>query len=261
MKDKFKYIYGPVSSWRLGRSLGIDPISQKEKQCVFDCCYCQIGRAKAISLNRKVFVKEGEIIKEISLLKKNAKIDYITFSGSGEPTLAKNLGVLIKRIKKIRSEPVAVITNSAVLHRSDVVKDLKEADLVMAKLDAAHSSVFKKVNCPYNSINFSKLVLNLKKFRKTYNKTLALQIMFVKDNIKDAEAIADISSKIKADIIFINTPLRPSGVRPLTKIQMKKIKSIFVKKGLEVISVFDKKRKKAKPFNIKETLKRRGSKN
>ena len=107
-KQKFKYIYGPVSSWRLGRSLGVDPLSQKNKICTFDCIYCQVGRAKPSQVQRKIYVPTKDIIQEIKNLPK-IKADYITFSGKGEPTLAKNLGILIKQIKKIRKAEVKKI--------------------------------------------------------------------------------------------------------------------------------------------------------
>lgn len=257
-KSNFKYIYGPVSSWRLGASLGIDALSQKTKQCGFDCIYCQVGRAKPSPMCRKIFVPTKKIISEIRKLPKNTKIDYLTFSGNGEPTLAKNMGELIEEVKKIREEPVAVITNSALLGRKAVRDDLLKADLVMAKLDASSQELLKIVNNPNRSIVFSDLVLNLKKFRRDYKKIFALQIMFVKENCGYADSIACLAGKIKADFIFINTPLRPSGCRPLSAVQMKKIKKEFLKQGIETISVFDKARKNTLPLSIEATIKRRG---
>ncbi len=259
-KGEFKYIYGPVSSWRLGRSLGIDPISQRTKQCVFDCVYCQVGRALPCSVRRKVFVPTKSIVSEIRQLPKGTKIDYLTFSGSGEPTLAKNLGELIEEVKKIRKEPVAVITNSSLLGKKDVRESLLKADLVMAKLDASSQELLKVVNNPAKSIVFSDLVLDLKYLRRVYKKILALQIMFIQENIDCAAGIARIAGQIKADKIFLNTPLRPSTCRPLSVAQMNKIKKEFLKQGLETICVFDKARKKKVfPISAAATLRRRGA--
>jgi len=199
-----------VSSWRLGRSLGIDPISQKTKQFVFDCVYCQIGRARSSSARRKIFVPIAGIIAEIKKLPINAGIDYLTFSGSGEPTLAKNLAELIEKIKKIRKEPVAVITNSCLLGKKEVREDISKADLIMAKLDASSKEMLKAVNNPLKSIVFSDILLNLKRLRRSYKKILTLQIMFAKENINYAGSIAHIAGEIKEDKIFINTPLRSS---------------------------------------------------
>ena len=108
---KYKYIYGPVSSWRLGRSLGIDPISSFQKTCTFDCVYCQSGRTEVFSTRREVFVPTEALIQELNSLPE-VSIDYITFAGNGEPTLAKNLGGMIRAVKIIRREKIAVITNS-----------------------------------------------------------------------------------------------------------------------------------------------------
>ncbi len=199
-----------MSSWRLGRSLGIDPISQKTKQFVFDCVYCQIGRARSSSARRKIFVPIAGIIAEIKKLPINAGIDYLTFSGSGEPTLAKNLAELIEKIKKIRKEPVAVITNSCLLGKKEVREDISKADLIMAKLDASSKEMLKAVNNPLKSIVFSDILLNLKRLRRSYKKILTLQIMFAKENINYAGSIAHIAGEIKEDKIFINTPLRSS---------------------------------------------------
>lgn len=173
-----------------GRSLGIDPISQKTKQCVFDCIYSQVDRALPSLIRRKNFVPAKGIVSEVRKLPKKTKIDYLTFSGNGEPTLAKNLGGIDRRSKKIRKEPVAVITNSSLLGERNVIIDLMRADLVMAKLDACSQELLKLVNNPLKSIVLSKIISNLKQFRRVYKKVLALQIMFVEKNMNHAGRIA-----------------------------------------------------------------------
>ncbi|GAG26027.1 unnamed protein product, partial [marine sediment metagenome] len=179
----YKYIYGPVPSWRLGSSLGIDPLSEKVKICNFDCIYCQIGKTKIFAKERRVFVPTAKIIKEIKPLPA-IRIDYITFSGSGEPTLAKNLGRMIKAIKKIRKEKIAVLTNSSLMHRKDVQKDLLLADFVVAKLDAHLQDIFVRINQPMKTIGLEKIINGIKKFKGRFRGKLALQIMFVKKNKK-----------------------------------------------------------------------------
>jgi len=121
-KKQYKYIYGPVPSWRLGSSLGIDPLSAKDKICSFDCIYCQIGKTTIHTKKRKVFVSAEQLIEELKSLPP-VDIDYITFSGRGEPTLAKNLGEMIAEVKKIRKEPVAVLTNASLLYDKEVRED------------------------------------------------------------------------------------------------------------------------------------------
>ena len=136
MNKKYQYIYGPVSSWRLGSSLGVDPLSQKEKICSFDCLYCQLGKTRILTETRKLYVSKEDILKEFQDLP-DISTDYITFSGRGEPTLAENLGQMISAVKAIRPEPIAVITNSSLMGRQDVREEISGADFVICKLDVA----------------------------------------------------------------------------------------------------------------------------
>jgi wyosine [tRNA(Phe)-imidazoG37] synthetase (radical SAM superfamily) len=252
----YKYIYGPVNSWRLGRSLGIDPVSSVKKICTFDCVYCQVGQAKPCLSKRKVFVSTEKIIGELKSLPK-LDIDYITFSGSGEPTLAKNLGKLIKQIRSLRKERIAVLTNSTLFNRKDVQKELMHADLVEAKLDAPSEIAFQSINRPQNTFSIKRVIDGIKKFRKIYKGSLALQIMFTKDNITQADKLAVIAKSIKPDVVHINTPLRPSLSKPVSKAEIKKAREYF--DGLEVLSVYDApNRIKTKPISIKQTMSRRG---
>ena len=252
---EYKYIYGPVPSWRLGSSLGIDPISEKKKICSFDCSYCQLGRTAIHTKKRKVFVPVEKIIGEIESLPP-VDIDYITFSGRGEPTLAKNLGEMITAVKRTRKEPVAVLTNASLLCDKEVRNDLFKADLVVAKLDAASEGVFKKINNPVKGLSLSETVKGIKKFLSEYTGKLALQIMFVEDNEKEAKELARLAGEIGADEVQINTPLRPCAVKPLSRSRIKGIEKHF--EGLNVISVYKSVRKRVKPVSRKDTIKRRG---
>ncbi|MBP7089055.1 MAG: radical SAM protein [Candidatus Omnitrophica bacterium] len=232
----FKYIYGPVPSWRLGSSLGIDPISQSKKICNFDCIYCQLGETLFFSDERKIFVSVDAIIKELSLLPP-VKIDYITFSGAGEPTLAENLGEMVRAVKKIRNNKIAVLTNSSLLYREDVQKDLLLTDLVAVKLDASSQNIFELVNQPFQDILFENIIVAIKKFKNIYKGKLALQIMFMPENKIYAKEIAQIAKEISPDEVQINTPLRPSGVKALSKKEIDRIKEYF--KGLNTVLVYE----------------------
>jgi len=254
-KTRYKYIYGPVSSWRLGTSLGIDPISRDKKICTFDCVYCQVGQTAVLSDKREVFVPTKKIIEEIQSLPP-LKIDYITFSGRGEPTLAKNLGEIIRRIRDARRGKIAVITNASLVDRKDVQEDLAFADLVMLKLDACSEESFLRINRPVPSVKFNKSLQGMKKFRSGYKGKLALQIMFVEENKDCAPEIAGLAKDINTDEVQINTPLRPCRVRPLPKEELDSIKEYF--KGMNVISVYEGTRKKVEPVSKDDTLKRRG---
>lgn len=249
---KFKYIYGPVFSWRLGISLGIDPLGGKIKICSFDCIYCQIGRTDILTRERKEFVSTEKIIEEIESLPP-LKIDYITFSGMGEPTLAENLDRIAKGIREIRKEKIAILTNASLMDREDVREDLSLFDLVIAKLDAHSQDSLERINKPLKDIKFERILGGIRKFKK---ERLALQVMFSEENKDNAKEIAKIIKEISPLQVQINTPLRPSGVKPLSKKEIYRIKEYFG--GLNTICVYDVRKKKVLPINKEETLKRRG---
>jgi len=255
MTKNYKYIYGPVPSWRLGSSLGIDPLSQDEKVCTFDCIYCQIGETGFLTDERKTFIPVSEITDELNSLPP-LEIDYITFSGTGEPTLAENLGEMIKAVKQIRREKIAVLTNSSLIHREDVQKDLFCADFVVAKLDAPSQKAFEQVNKPLNTIKIGNIIQSIKDFKSCYIGKLALQIMFIEQNKHYALEIAKIAKEISPDEIQINTPLRSCKVKPLPKQELDEIKQHF--EGLNAISVYEAETRKVESVSEENTLKRRG---
>ncbi|MFH1855832.1 MAG: radical SAM protein [Candidatus Omnitrophota bacterium] len=255
-KTKYKHIYGPLYSWRLGVSLGVDLISGIEgKVCSFDCIYCQIRKTSKVSTRRKVFVPTAAIVKEIKSMP-SLRVDYITFAGMGEPALAKNLGEVIRAVKKLRKEKTVVLTNASLLYRKDVRDDLSEADFVIAKLDASSQCLFSVMNRPAKGLRFDKTLRAIKAFRNKYKGKFALQVMFTPENKNAALEIARIAGEIKPDEVQLNTPLRLCPIKPLSFREMGKIKKCF--KGLNIISVYDKKKKQIRAFNEKETLKRRG---
>jgi wyosine [tRNA(Phe)-imidazoG37] synthetase (radical SAM superfamily) len=254
-KENLRYIYGPVSSWRLGSSLGIDPISDRYKICTFDCVYCQLGRTHKFANERKVFVSVDEIIDEINSLP-DIKIDYITFSGRGEPTLARNLGEMIKSIKTIRKEKIAVITNSSLMDKDDVIEDLLLADFVMAKLDAYSQNSFEAINRPMIGLTFDAILDGIKRFRRVYKNKFALQVMFIEENKNYVGELSQLAREISPDEIQINTPLRPCKVKPLPKEEIDKIKEYF--RDMNYISVYDVEKREVKPLSTKDTIQRRG---
>jgi wyosine [tRNA(Phe)-imidazoG37] synthetase (radical SAM superfamily) len=176
---KFHYIYGPVPSWRVGSSLGIDLLSQKENICSFDCPYCQLGKTKITTITRQTYVPVDNILKELDRLPEDISIDYLTLSGRGEPTLAKNLGDIIKLLKEARKEPVAVITNSSLMNRQDVCEELSCADFVIAKLDACSSESLMEVDKPFPEMKFENIVEGMQIFRKHFRGKMAIQAMFM----------------------------------------------------------------------------------
>lgn len=256
MADKYKYIYGPVPSWRLGRSLGIDPISTAEKTCPFNCTYCQLGESVKYETERRVFVPTDEIVNEIASLPDDVEIDFFTFSGRGEPTLARNLGELIEAVRKVRGGPIAVLTDSSLMDRADVRHNLENADLVMAKLDVPNEQLFQAINRPAPGITFSRILEGLKSFSRTYRGRFALQIMFIEANMEAAEDIAKVAMELRPDEVQLNTPLRPSAVAPLGRKEMERIALAF--EGLDIVNVYEGLQKDVRPLSTKDALFRRG---
>jgi len=253
--SKFKYIYGPVFSWRLGQSLGVDPLSEAAKVCTFNCTYCQVGNAKSVQGKREIFVPTKELLKEIDSLGR-VKLDYITFSGMGEPTLAKNLGNIIRAIRRRRKVKIAILSNASLITRKDVQRDLMLADFVALKLDVHSQGLLSRVNKPTKGLMLSSIIRGIKDFKKRYKGKLTLQIMFTSANKKYAKEIAGLAKEIDPDEVHINTPLRPCGVKPITKKGIDSIKKLF--KGLNISSVYDKNKKRVKPISSKDIARRRG---
>jgi len=248
-----KSIYGPVPSWRLGRSLGVDPICSNKKICSFDCVYCQLGKTIEKTMERKEYVDTGKVIKELDETEKN-NVDVITFSGTGEPTLNSGIGKMIAHAKKF-GFPVAVLTNSSFLGVPSVRDDLKEADILCAKLDAHNEEIFQKINNPVKGLSFKNVLNGIKEFKKEFKGKLALQMMFIEYNIDYAKEMAELAAELKPDEVQLDTPLRKSAVRPLNEKEMEKIGKRF--SGMNYISVYEKKKPKVKPMDAEETFKRR----
>jgi wyosine [tRNA(Phe)-imidazoG37] synthetase (radical SAM superfamily) len=254
-KKDLKYIYGPVPSWRLGSSLGIDLLSRKDKICTFDCVYCQVGKTFKFEKERKTYVPADEIMEEIKSVSAPG-VDYITFSGRGDPTLAENLGQVIKGVRTLRKDKIAVITNSSLMHRQDVRNDLLLADFVIAKLDACSQKSLETINMPIKEITFNVILEGIKQFKSEYKGKLALQIMFIEENKENAREISRIAGEINPDEVQINTPLRPCGVKSLSREELNTIKEYFG--DMNIISVYESERKKVEPISKEATLRRRG---
>ncbi len=168
----------------------------------------------------------------------------MTFSGTGEPTLAKNLGKLIDIAKDVSGLPVAVLTNSSLQSKKDVRRELARADIVKGKLDASNEGLLRLINRPHEKILLSKILTGLKKFRKEFAGRFELEVMFVPENKDFSGAIAEVVKTIEPDEVQINTPLRPSPVRALTPDELKEVQRDF--EGMNLVSVYEAKKPKVK---------------
>ncbi len=260
--QKTGYIFGPVPSRRLGRSLGIDLIPSKT--CTYDCLYCQVGRTTQKTIERKSWISIDEIITELKG-KLSTKPDFITLSGSGEPTLNSDCGLLIEKIKQITDVPVAVITNGSLLFMPEVRNSLKRADVVMPTLVAGDEETFKKIHRPTPEITFDKMLQGLIDFKKEFTGKYWLEVFIIaglNDSDRQIDKIAACIEKIRPDKVQLNTITRPpsENVESVSKLRLAQIaKRIY--KNAEVIADF-KSNDKTGDFNIKsndvvEMLKRR----
>jgi wyosine [tRNA(Phe)-imidazoG37] synthetase (radical SAM superfamily) len=237
-----KYIYGPVPSRRLGFSLGVDVIPYKV--CTLDCVYCQLGSTTQKVIERKPYFEADDVLEELrDFLAKKPHMDFITFSGSGEPTLNSEIGVMIKKLKDMSSVPVAVLTNGTLLSREDVRKDLIEADVILPSLDAVSQKVFKRINRPHEFLEITTIINGLKNFRDMFKGQIWLEIMLVKginDNTDELSRIKESLHQIRPDKVHLNTVIRPPSeiyAEALNHAEMTAVKN-FLGEGCEVIAEF-----------------------
>ena len=259
-----RYLYGPVASWRLGRSLGVDIISTAEKTCSFECVYCQLGRTVNKATKRRVFVPTAAIERELQALAPFIEeiTDVITFAGMGEPTLGANLGEVVDAIRRHTRKPIAILTNAALMTEPEVRVELKKLDVVIAKLDAPGQAIFEVVNRPVSAeIKLDEIIAGLKEFRREYRGRLCLQLMFVAANRDTGAELARIAAEIEPDEVQVNTPLRPCGVKPLSSEEMKQIEKQFanLKPEIVVVSVYERMKPEVRAIDKGVVIRRRGA--
>lgn len=201
-------IYGPVDSWRLGRSLGVDVLCV-DSICSFECVYCQLGKINRVTTDRDVFVPTEKVISDL----RNAywqSADVITLSGSGEPTLAANLGEIITAIRDLTGKPIAILTNSTLLGDTNVRAEAGLADRVYCKLDAWSEDSLRRVDRPAAGVSLGSIVSGIRQFRKEYKGFLGIQTMLLtRPADTDIEQLAELYREIGPDEIELNIPLRP----------------------------------------------------
>jgi len=240
----YKYIFGPVPSRRLGVSLGIDLV--ESKTCNLNCIYCECGETKKFFNERRSYVDVEKLILEVIDILKTLTPDYITFSGSGEPTLNKDLGLIVREIRKIYSGKIAVITNSSLLDDQKLRKELEEADLIMPSLDAISEDVFRKINRPIEGLSSKKILSGLSKLLEETNKKVYLEIFIVEginDSVEELDKFIDYLKNKKIEVIQLNTLARPGAIReikPATIKRLEEIKKYFIRNGLKSVEIIKK---------------------
>ncbi len=242
MASSYKYLFGPVPSRRLGRSLGIDVTPFKT--CSFDCVFCQCGCTTKLVLDRGEFVPFEAVCAELERwLKDDGKADCITFAGSGEPTLYSRLGELIDFIKARTTIPVIVLSNGTLLHRPAVRGELLRADIVKVSLSAWDESSFQKINRPAPGLMFENLLAGECAFRKDFSGELWLEVFLMEGINADPDQVRKIAAavvSIRPNRIHLNTAVRPpaeAGVQPVAKEKLETLCDLFSPRA-EVIATF-----------------------
>lgn len=216
-----KYVFGPVPSRRLGQSLGIDTIPLKT--CNWNCVYCQLGRTKPLTNERKAYFPPGDILLEVKQAletHKPGEIDWVTFVGSGEPLLHSSMGYLIRRVKELTDLPIAVITNGSLLYLPEVRQELVVADAVLPSLDAGTPGLYRHINRPHADITYDRLLGGLIDFRRVYQGKLWVEVMLLRGLNDTSEALwslAEALRLVQPDEVHILLPTRPPAetwVRP-----------------------------------------------
>jgi wyosine [tRNA(Phe)-imidazoG37] synthetase (radical SAM superfamily) len=230
------YVFGPVPSRRLGKSLGIDPIPLKT--CNWNCVYCQLGRTRPLTNTRRGYNPRENILAEVQqalAVHQPGEIDWVTFVGSGEPTLHSGLGWLIRQVKALANLPVAVITNGALLSLPEVRTELVAADAVLPSLDAGNLRLYRKINRPWPKLTFEAHLEGLAAFRRVYTGQLWIEVMLMKGLNDTEEALQEIATVLKEicpDQIHVLLPVRPpaeSWVQPADEAGLQKANSILGK--------------------------------
>jgi wyosine [tRNA(Phe)-imidazoG37] synthetase (radical SAM superfamily) len=255
-----KSVYGPVPSRRLGISLGVDVVPHKT--CSYDCIYCQLGKTTNHTIRRKSFVSVDLVIDEIrEVIDQNSDIDYITFSGSGEPTLNSDVGEMIRRAKGLSRIPVAVLTNGSLLWQREVREDLSPADLVVPSLDAVSEEVFRKVNRPVEGLEVKTVLSGIKEFCGEFSGKVYLEIMLVKginDSTEEIKEMNQFAGELKLDKIQLNTVIRPpkdAGARPLDQQELVEVKALFDPSlPVEIVADFDRMTSKAYHKDLEQAI-------
>jgi len=238
----YKYLFGPVPSRRLGMSLGVDLVPHKV--CSLNCIYCECGPTTKLTLDRKEYILYDKVIKELDhYFNNNPAPDYITFSGSGEPTLNSRIGDVLQFIKQKKPDvPVAVLTNGTLFYQKKVRKELLNADIVLPSLDAASDLVFHKINRPFHKLNIQEYIQGLQDFRNEYKGKIWLEVLIIpgyNDSKTELKLLKEAFEKIRPDSIQLNTLDRPgviSDIRAATKEELQQIADYWNLDNVEIIA-------------------------
>ena len=255
-------IFGPIPSRRFGISLGID-LSPSKKQCNFDCLYCELEGAKTVD-KMDIYPSVDEIIKEVKLNIQKHKLDVITITCNGEPTLYPKLDELVDRLNEIKDNTkILILSNGSTIYKKDIFETLLKIDLVKLSLDCISEKCFKKLDRQNNSVEIDKIVPSMIEFSQKTKNDFFIEVLFVKDlndNEEELGLLYESLKKINPKRVDIGTIDRPPayGVKPVSFDFLETVATKFI--GLNTNIVFKNRPKLIQAFSkdeILSTLKRR----
>jgi wyosine [tRNA(Phe)-imidazoG37] synthetase (radical SAM superfamily) len=236
------HVFGPVPSRRLGRSLGVDLTPRKV--CSFDCIYCQVGRTTRKTTAREQFIGASDLVAEVrAKLKTVPRPDYITLSGSGEPTLHAGIGEIIDGLHRITDVPVAVMTNGSLFHDPEVRRACLHANLILPTLDAGDEATFQSINRPAAGLTLARVAEGLEALRREFPGQIWLEVFLVEgvnSSPEQVRKIAALAERIRPDRIQLNTAVRPTAepdVKALSEAALAELAKLLGPKA-EVIADF-----------------------
>lgn len=238
----YNYLFGPVPSRRLGMSLGIDLVPKKV--CTLDCVYCEVGKTTKRTFDRMEYVKLDKVIAELTAFMNTVpKIDYITFSGSGEPPLNSRIGEMLRFVKaNYPTIKTAVLSNGTLLSDARVRRELLPADVILPSLDAASQHAFERINRPDPKLDIETYIQGLVELRKEYQGQIFLEILLLKgynNSSKELMLLKDAIVRINPNSVQLNTLDRPGtedGLQPLSHQELQAIIDRWQLPNVEIIA-------------------------
>ncbi|AZO95398.1 radical SAM protein [Halocella sp. SP3-1] len=225
---KLKYIFGPVLSRRLGNSLGIDLVPYKT--CSLDCIYCECGKTNNLTARREEYVPTKDVINELDrYLINKPEIDYITFSGSGEPLLHNGIKRIINYLKDNYDYKIALLTNGIHFIDRSVIEEVERVDLIIPSLDGVTQETFIKINRPLKNIFIDDVIDGLIKLRSNFSNQIWLEIFIIpgiNDNNDELVKFKEVIKKIKPDRVQLNSLDRIGTLKNIKKASEKELQSI-----------------------------------
>ena len=238
-RDKHSYVFGPIPSRRLGRSLGVDLIPPKT--CTFDCLYCQVGRTTCKSIDPIAHVSLDAVLPQINTKLQEAFPDTVTLAGSGEPTLHAQLGRMIHEISRLSPVKVALLTNGSLFWKEEVLQGALEAHIIMPTLTTAFQPTFERIHRPHPCLTLEMVVKGLMRLRDVYRGEYALEVMLLagmNDSDEELDALRPLIRRLSPDKIQLNTVARPPADLTAVGIDRKRLEEIkdFLGDAAEIVA-------------------------